>query len=115
MRIDRYWKQTAAGLLTAMILMLTGGVPESFAMPRSQPFTAQENTLFSPDKIIISEEQKSSQAAEGTTADVPAAQSGLSLRLSELFLRRLSIPALCLVLAVLQCWRTMQLKRSSCQ
>lgn len=79
MRIDRYWKQTAAGLLTAMILMLTGGVPESFAMPRSQPFTAQENTLFSPDKIIISEEQKSSQAAEGTTADVPAAQSGAEL------------------------------------
>lgn len=71
MRIDRYWKQATAGLLTALILMTTGGVPESFGMTGSQPFTVQEQSLSSPDKIIIHEEQQGSQS----NGDIPVVPS----------------------------------------
>lgn len=75
MRIDRYWKRSAAGLLTAVILMTAGGVPESFAMTGSQPFTAQGQTLASPDKIIIREEPQNSQTTGEGTAGIPVIQA----------------------------------------
>ena len=37
MRIDRYWKQAAAGLLANMTLTMTGGNLDSLAMTNSQP------------------------------------------------------------------------------
>ena len=54
MRIDRYWKQAAAGLLAIMTLTMTGGNLDSLAMTNSQPLKAQGQMLSSPDKIIIS-------------------------------------------------------------
>ena len=41
MRIDRYWKQAAAGLLAIMTLTMTGGNLDSLAMTNSQPLKAQ--------------------------------------------------------------------------
>lgn len=61
--------------MTAVTLMLTGGVPESFAMTNSQPFAVQGQTLFSPDKIIISEGQQSSQTTADAAADIPVIQA----------------------------------------
>ena len=53
MRIDRYWKQAAAGLLAIMTLTMTGGNLDSLAMINSQPLKAQGQMLSSPDKIIM--------------------------------------------------------------
>ena len=57
MRIDRYWKQAAAGLLAMMMFMTAGGGMDSFAMTDSQPFKAQGQALTAPDKIIIKDDQ----------------------------------------------------------
>lgn len=60
-RIDRYWKQAAAGLLTATLLLAGGGSfrMESYAMQSRQQLTA-------PNKIIVADEN--SQSAGGQTA-----------------------------------------------
>ena len=58
MRIDRYWKQAAAGLLAIMTLTMTGGNLDSLAMTNSQPLKAQGQMLSSPDKIIIRSEER---------------------------------------------------------
>ena len=51
MRIDRYWKQAAAGLLAIMTLTMTGGNLDSLAMTNSQPLKAQGQMLSSPDRF----------------------------------------------------------------
>ena len=71
MRIDRYWKQAAAGLLAMMMFMTAGGGMDSFAMTDSQPFKAQGQALTAPDKIIIKDDQDQGQSAQsGQTAPV---------------------------------------------
>lgn len=75
MRIDKYWKQAAAGLLTIMVLTTAGGSLDSFAMPASQPFKAQGQTLSSPDKIIITEEQGSGQSTQAAASGQPVIQT----------------------------------------
>lgn len=64
MRIDRYWKQAAAGLLAMMMFMTAGGGMDSFAMTDSQPFKAQGQALTAPDKIIIKDDQDQGQSAQ---------------------------------------------------
>lgn len=78
MRIDRYWKQAAAGLLAMMLLMTAGSSMNSFAMTDSQPFKAQGQALTSPDKIIIKDDQDNSQSAQSNQAAavIQPAQSG---------------------------------------
>ena len=69
MRIDRYWKQAAAGLLAMMMFMTAGGGMDSFAMTDSQPFKAQGQALTAPDKIIIKDDQDHGQSSQsGQTA-----------------------------------------------
>ena len=71
MRIDRYWKQAAAGLLAMMMFMTAGGGMDSFAMTDSQPFKAQGQALTAPDKIIIKDDQDHGQSSQsGQTAPV---------------------------------------------
>ena len=71
MRIDRYWKQAAAGLLAMMMFMTAGGGMDSFAMTDSQPFRAQGQALTAPDKIIIKDDQDHGQSSQsGQTAPV---------------------------------------------
>lgn len=65
-RLDRYWKRAAAGLLAIMMLTVSGGTMDSLAMPESQSFYTQAQVLSSPDKIIIQEDtQPSQQGTEG--------------------------------------------------
>ena len=64
MRIDRYWKQAAAGLLAIMTLTMTGGNLDSLAMTNSQPLKAQGQMLSSPDKIIIRDEGETAQSSQ---------------------------------------------------
>ena len=68
MRIDRYWKQAAAGLLAIMTLTMTGGNLDSLAMTNSQPLKAQGQMLSSPDKIIIRDEGETAQSSQAAAA-----------------------------------------------
>lgn len=79
MRIDRYWKQAAAGVLAVMMLMTAGGRMDTFAMTDSEPFKVQGQALTSPDKIIIRDDQDNGQSAQTTQQDVliqPTQQNG---------------------------------------
>lgn len=80
MRIDRYWKRSAAGLLAMMMLMMAGGRMDSFAMTDSQPFKTQGQALTSPDKIIIKDDQDKGQSAQsaGQTVLIESAKTGQS-------------------------------------
>lgn len=66
MRIDRYWKPAAAGVLAMMMLMTVGSSRSSFAMTGPQPFKAQEQTqtLTNPAKIIVTDGQDGSQTGQ---------------------------------------------------
>ena len=75
MRIDRYWKQAAAGLLAIMTLTMTGGNLDSLAMTNSQPLKAQGQMLSSPDKIIIRDEGETAQSSQAAAASQPVIQA----------------------------------------
>ena len=75
MRIDRYWKQAAAGLLAIMTLTMTGGNLDSLAMTNSQPLKAQGQMLSSPDKIIIRDEGETAQSSQAVAASQPVIQA----------------------------------------
>ena len=75
MRIDRYWKQAAAGLLAIMTLTMTGGNLDSLAMTNSQPLKAQGQMLSSPDKIIIRDEGDNAQSFQAAAASQPVIQT----------------------------------------
>ena len=75
MRIDRYWKQAAAGLLAIMTLTMTGGNLDSLAMTNSQPLKAQGQMLSSPDKIIIRDEGDNAQSSQAAAASQPVIQT----------------------------------------
>lgn len=75
MRIDRYWKQAAAGLLAIMTLTMTGGNLDSLAMTNSQPLKAQGQMLSSPDKIIIRDEGEAAQSSQAAAASQPVIQA----------------------------------------
>lgn len=75
MRIDRYWKQAAAGLLAIMTLTMTGGNLDSLAMTNSQPLKAQGQMLSSLDKIIIRDEGDNAQSSQAAAASQPVIQT----------------------------------------
>lgn len=81
-RIDRYWKRAAAGLLTATMLLAGGGrlQMESFAMA-AQPFKGQ--ALTSPSKIIVADEGGSQEVQNGMVqatqnVTIQEAQNGMA-------------------------------------
>ena len=55
MRRDSYWKQSAACVLALMLLLVSGGRAESFAMGGS--YKAQAQTLYSPGKVIVADDE----------------------------------------------------------
>lgn len=80
MRIYKYWKQAAGGLLAMMMFMTVGSSLDSFAMTDSQPFRAQSQTqtqtLTNPAKIIVSDSQDNSQSAQAGAGQAGAGQAG---------------------------------------
>ena len=103
MRIDRYWKQAAAGLLAIMTLTMTGGNLDSLAMTNSQPLKAQGQMLSSPDKIIIRDEGETAQSSQAAAASQPVIQA------------KAQIPLPCSGPAVLPCWPTTTRQPSFCR
>lgn len=115
MRIDRYWKQAAAGLLAIMTLTMTGGNLDSLAMTNSQPLKAQGQMLSSPDKIIIRDEGETAQSSQAAAASQPVIQAKARLlRLGKSPLPR-QIPLPCSGPAVLPCWPTTTRQPSFCR
>ena len=115
MRIDRYWKQAAAGLLAIMTLTMTGGNLDSLAMTNSQPLKAQGQMLSSPDKIII--RMKGRQPSHPRQR-LPASRSFRPrLRLPHLGKSPLprQIPLPCSGPAVSPCWPTTTRQPSFCR
>ncbi|MBS6954639.1 MAG: MBL fold metallo-hydrolase [Enterocloster asparagiformis] len=55
MRPDSYWKQAAVCVMALMILLVSGGRAESYAMGGG--YRAQAQTLYSPDKVIITDDE----------------------------------------------------------
>ena len=105
MRIDRYWKQAAAGLLAIMTLTMTGGNLDSLAMTNSQPLKAQGQMLSSPDKIIIRDEGETAQSSQAAAASQPVIQTKTQLpRPKSLPPRQIQLP--CSGPAVSPCWPT---------
>lgn len=77
MRIDRYWKWAAGGLLVMMMFMTMGNTMNSFAMTDSTPFSTKGQTLTAPNKIIIKDDQDKSQTGAGQAqAGAGQAQAG---------------------------------------
>ena len=114
MRIDRYWKQAAAGLLAIMTLTMTGGNLDSLAMTNSQPLKAQGQMLSSPDKIIIRDEGETAQSSQAAAASQSFRQRPRLLRLGKSPLPR-QIPLPCSGPAVSPCWPTMTRQPSFCR
>ena len=75
MRIDRYWKQAAAGLLAIMTLDNDRRESGQLAMTNSQPLKAQGQMLSSPDKIIIRDEGETAQSSQAAAASQPVIQA----------------------------------------
>ena len=65
MRRDSYWKQSAACVLALMLLLVSGGRAESFAMGGS--YKAQAQTLYSPGKVIVADDEPA--GGSGGSAD----------------------------------------------
>ncbi len=63
MRLDRYWKQAAAGLMAVTLLLVSGNSVNSFAMTGS-PQKVHGQTLSSPDKLIIRDEEADQNAGQ---------------------------------------------------
>ena len=114
MRIDRYWKQAAAGLLAIMTLTMTGGNLDSLAMTNSQPLKAQGQMLSSPDKIIIRDEGETAQSSQAAAA---SRSFRPRLRLPHLGKSPLprQIPLPCSGPAVSPCWPTTTRQPSFCR
>ena len=65
MRRDSYWKQSAACVLALMLLLVSGGRAESFAM--GGYYKAQAQTLYSPGKVIVADDEPA--GGSGGSAD----------------------------------------------
>ena len=63
MRRDSYWKQSAACVLALMLLLVSGGRAESFAMGGS--YKAQAQTLYSPGKVIVVDDEPAGGGSAG--------------------------------------------------
>ena len=74
MRIDRYGKQAAVGLLTIMMLMTAVDGLDSFAMTNPHPFNVQGQVLSSPG-IITDQETEGSQSSQAAAASQPVIQA----------------------------------------
>lgn len=115
MRIDRYWKQAAAGLLAIMTLTMTGGNLDSLAMTNSQPLKAQGQMLSSPDKIIIRDEGDNAQSFQAAAASQPVIQTKAQIAAFGEVTTPKTIPPPCLGPAVSPCWPIMTRRPSFCR
>ena len=65
MRLDMYWKQAAAGLMAVTLLLVSGNTVDSFAMAGGPQKVHGQQTLSSPDKLIIRDEEAEQNARKG--------------------------------------------------
>lgn len=63
MKLDMYWKQAAAGLMAVTLLLVSGNTVDSFAMAGG-PQKAYGQTLSSPAKVIIKDEEAAQNAGQ---------------------------------------------------
>lgn len=78
MRPESYWKHAAVCVMALMLLLVSGGRTDSFAMPGGV-YQAQSQTLNSPGKVIITDESSTGdngQSGGAGTQDVQITNVG---------------------------------------